>query len=628
MIPLLACADPGDAGAAAEADRLLILVVDGARVDDSIEPGGEMTALLERLLPQGAWMVGAINAGVTLTVDAHVELLSGRRQALGNFPPGDHGAWRSDTPTLLELFAQHHDIGRDEVGAVGNSVLLAEVSASRYPGLGWAWASDFEPFTEDGATLSDEDSLDAVKQKLMTEDVRALLVNLHHADGVAHDGGDYRARLGALEEPVAGFWAWLQATPPYAGHTTLVVMADHGRHRWGSDGDWQDHGDQCNGCRALPLFVLGPQLPAGIAPTRPVTLPDLSSTLAYLLGFGMPWSEGVVIEELLPEGWPAPDRGSRLGDVAGGRVASVRALNDWDRHSVVEVDGTQLSSDDALLAEAPRLLALPDGLIACWRELVLDPARLGESAWAGRCAQEQDGAWIGLELPMQAGSAAWTAALAADGAGGWWLADDSNFEGYPDPPTVRPRLLHDGVELDDAGGPELALPTGAVLLDDGEGRLLAFAASGDASDGRDTRQIQVWRVDSAWNALAVLDPPEGSGRIERPALWPSGAGWRIAALDWPLAGGVGLVAGELGADGEFSGWTRVDGDRVLGAVAPRYGSDGRLWWARRDEDGGLRLCGDGDCQAVEADAVDDLRLDGDQPWLSVADGWSWSYRSF
>jgi len=640
LAALLACgsAPPAQSGisAAQTQQRAVIVVVDGARVDEARDEPVLMPRMHDELAPSGALAQGALNTGVPITVEAHAELLTGRRSPLGTFSPGDFGAWRSDVPTLFEALSQARGLETEQMAAMGNTILLGEAIASRYPGLGHGHGPEFEFVLVGDRMARDGEVLEEARRTLADGDIHLLLVNLHLTDAVAHAGGDYPAQLTAVDGPIATLWGWLESHPTYAGQTTLLVVSDHGRHRWDEADDWWSHGDQCAGCRELLLLALGPGVDAGARPAAPITLADVAITLADRLGVVLPHAEGNIAVELLAEPPQSLDRGTR----AGAHAASVSAR--WsagpDGRGEVWANATRLSSPDAIHAEAP--VIAPGCDVVCWRELVMAPGELEHSEWTGRCAQRGDHQWSELKFPVRAGSPFWAPALACERDGALWLADTSNFEGYTGAAAVRPRLLRRSASgewsEDVLSGPEVSYPLG-VSLALGEPSWIAAAISADESDGRDTRQIALWAVDwpdaaaQGWRALASLPPPEDAGRIESPALLREAEGARLAALSWPLAGGITVVVAAAGADGEgWGGWVAVEpGAEVQGHIPPRWDDarwDGErgLWYARGADP--IEICrwtsGPPACLAIDADAILSLEPREGGAWLTRADGWT------
>lgn len=618
----LGCSDPID-NFEVGARRAIIVVADGARIDE-FNDTELLSAIHAELAPQAAVATHALNSGVPLTVNGHAELLSGRRQSLGNFSPGGLGVWRSDVPTLFEALTHHRDLPDTATQAVGNTVLLSEALESRYPNRGYSYGPTFE-FLHDsqGEMASDAQILGDIRGIMETEDTHLLFANLHLADATAHAGGDYPSRLSEIGEPLTALWRWIESTPPYAGNTLLVVVADHGRHRWGEADDWFNHGDQCNGCRAVPLLVLGPGVAAGETLSAPVTLSDVAASVAWWLDIPLPHADGVVVPELFADPPELPARGA-LRTAAS---AEQRWETDPQRRSSVWAGDTRLSSDDALHAEAPVML---DDRVACWRELVLTDGLLEESRWTGLCAEQAEAGWARLSFPVRMGAALWRPSLAEDSRGRLWIADTTNFEGYPDPAAVRPRLLRqaaEGWDYQETAGPEVTYPLGlSMTLRDDETAWVVFAASDDAATGRDSRHVELWSAswpDGAaqrWTRLAGVYPPSDAGRLERPALWTDGA-VRLAALSWPLDGGIGLVLAEGSADGTaWDDWTVLAADHVLGHISPQWAPDGALWWASAGDAEQRLVCRHDQetaCTQIDALAIDALVVDEDGAWISA-----------
>ena len=86
------------------------------------------------------------------------------------------------------------------------------------------------------------------------------------------------------DSDLAKLWDYFKATPAYAGKTTLVLTADHGR----GDGpkEWKNHGEKVAGSERIWIAVLGPDAPELGERTdcEPVTQGQIASTIAALVG--------------------------------------------------------------------------------------------------------------------------------------------------------------------------------------------------------------------------------------------------------------------------------------------------------------------------------------------------------
>lgn len=593
---LLACA-PGaitlgeapapDSGAPDDPPRVVVVVLDGARLDESFGDGITVTGaatdsllpvLRARLWPAGTVVRGAWSSGVPITTEAHTELFTGLRQDLATFPPAEGAAYKSDVPTLFELVGAQGAV--DPSVMVVNTVLVEDLAWSAWPDLGEAFGATHRFRTDDaGADLSDPVVLTELKAWLATHDTRLGFANLHAIDLAGHDGvaEDYEARVRSIDEPLTQLWDWLQATPPYAGNTTLVVLADHGRH----DGDdWSGHGDQCLGCRAIPLFFAGPGIAAGATVDASATLADVARTIAFQLGVDLPLGRGRVLRELFAHPPDVPEARA-YGVAAMGDHVAVDGVTDAG-HGVA-IDGVLTSDPRALHAEVAALADLQGGLVACWRELVTDDG----GAWAGRCTL--DGAE--LAFPETAVSPRWAPSLVADGDA-LWAAYTDNPNGYTGVESGRTRLVRwdatEGWVGDDHAGPSRAVPTRPSLARVGGGSVVAFASSEEEIRGRDTRQVEVWRVSGdttqTWTRVAVYAPDTVNPRLEAPALRADGA----AVAMFGYGDDTRVLLGERGV------LTTVDpAGRALPHLGLAWVGDTPVW-ARLSAGGTVEVCrGDG-----------------------------------
>lgn len=542
--------------------------------------------------------VPAINRGVPITVEAHTALLTGRHQPLATFAPGQQGAWRSTVPTIFELLTTQRDVDPNtQLAAMANTVLLSEVTTSRAPHMGSHTGPPMEILH-----VSDRTLLDAVQTRLMAEDIHFMLVNLHDMDQRAHDGEDYHPLLDARLEEVDALRMWLQQTPPYADRTHLLVLSDHGRHDWGEDADWWNHGDQCVGCREIALHWFTPSGESINADT-PMDLTDISAALAHTLQLEQPLGQGSLVgrtDSNLP-------------------ALPLHLIHDsgkiWFEDTALNVDGEpiQVVGWDAT------------GRILCWRSL--PTATDGWQSWRPHCMDMQ-APHTALPLPATTVSALWQPAfhLHEDTL---WLADHTNINEFTGSSTVMPQLSRGRFDAwEQTQGPEVIYPQDVSLVVDGPADArIALIDSESESQGRDSRQIHIWSVhwpelDTAqWSEVGVLQPEPGIARLSSPALH----GHQVAALQWPEDGGLNIAV----ADIETGHWVAVPlGDCLMGHIPPRWDAHGVLWWVRQPTLSTIAICQwDGDasaCTTMEAASADHLSIHGDTVSIAQWNGHEWS----
>ena len=102
--------------------RVVVLVLDGVRDEESFgdtwsqvvdgPPSELMPRTWEQLVPQGSRATHVHSAGLTLTGPGHATMLSGVRQAFGNYEVLDEpGAFRPELPTIFEELRLAHADG-------------------------------------------------------------------------------------------------------------------------------------------------------------------------------------------------------------------------------------------------------------------------------------------------------------------------------------------------------------------------------------------------------------------------------------------------------------------------------------------------------------------------------------
>ena len=644
------------------AEHVIIMVMDGARLDETFgdgysEASASLTADLfqpvkERLGPIGTIIKPGYNTGITITGPGHCNLLTGARQEFGHFAtPAGAGMYRPELPTLYEAFRDQFGSPEAQMVLTGNTDHVESLAYSLYPGFGSADQANYRLVSDPSdpndtePAANDVQVVDAVQSRLEIDQPRLLLANLHAMDRAGHYNSDpmaYGQRVEQMAQPLVDLWDWIQSdqSGEMKDSTVLVIVADHGRHRWGdeaeerlggSDGpDFRNHGDQCRGCREIPVIMVGPGIKQGVTITAPYTQEDISVTVARLLGVALPYGSGMVIEEAL-EGEPAVAQ--RSGAIAPAlaptfSAASVYA-NDDGVQSILQVDGVPFSSAEAIHAEAP--VAFSDGSrdVVCWRELTL---MIGSDEldwpWFGECRTRVDGGdWLALALPDKVVSSVWRPALAEDSAGKLMLAfaDNTNSSTYWNsllPASIKLWRWSDasGWEGTSDSGPatDSIFPGNPSLTRIGETWFVAYAnsdlgASHSTNPGRYTRHVSVqqvtWGDRQSWseiwrNVTSACDPTVGCpnftptadtegneyGRYEHPQIASIENTLYVGYLAYSEAGNTILLSTGTGKGASWDTPQRVDTTgRVLGHIPPLW-VNGALYWARISSSDSVEVC--------------------------------------
>ncbi len=610
-------------------DRVVILVTDGARIEESFGDessyGGGFSDAWDgptaeilpqcraQLLPQGALVRPGYATGLTLTMPAHVDMLQGAHRSMGAPPLGDGaGQYRADLPLLHELIRRQHELEREQVVLMGNTYHLDGIDYSNYPGLGLAqagtWTMTTEGHSADTALPSAPTNSDALVLARARQQLQGgaafVLANLHYIDRSGHDFPDeHAAAIQSIDQPLVDFWDWIQSDKSgMADRTLLVIVSDHGRHRFDEDDPtWHGHGDDCSGCHEVPILLLGPGFKQGYVTATPYTLEDITQTLAWQLGVDMPYGSGLVMEELLDEPTGIQQRSGQVAvELSGGLLASQRWSTDPANRSELVVDGEQISDMDALHVEAPRIVQ-GDGVdYLCWRQLTVGTDE-ENWPWIGRCMRREDeGSWGHIGFPEERISPTLQPSLAVNAQGELVLAFasiDPADAGVIVAKTTRMKIAvyspDEGWLLPEGGAdPEgYAIDPSLVASD---GTWLAMGRGKSNSSMAHTRAVEVYTVsragekDQNWRRAYTSADDELYGRMEHPALRVDGDRISVAFHGY-VPGAVDLLLAERRRSGMWTPRLVVDGSgAVFPQVTPAWSPDGLLYWARLgDEDAEL-----------------------------------------
>ena len=129
---------------------------------------------------------------------------------------------------------------------------------------------------------------------------KLVLINLLEVDVKGHQNNweGYLQGIRNTDKTALELWNLIQADEIYKDKTTLFITNDHGRHLTGKKNGFVNHGCGCEGCRQIYLVALGPDFKKNTVLTNPYEQIDLSSTIAEMLHFSFPVSQGKVMTEL------------------------------------------------------------------------------------------------------------------------------------------------------------------------------------------------------------------------------------------------------------------------------------------------------------------------------------------
>lgn len=279
--------------------NVIILIIDGPRMTETF---GDSTCqyiphLSKDLAPQGVLFTNFRNNGKTNTNSGHAAITTGVYQSIKN-----DGSEIPKYPSMFQYYLKESRLPKEKAWIVASKGKLNILANARKKG----WANSFMPSNYCGPGGNGDDYVadiytwDVVLNKMEVDQPSLMLINLLEVDTRGHSN-DWPNYLGAIErtdEYAFKLWEYIQNDEYYKDNTTLIITNDHGRHLDGHKDGFVSHGDGCEGCRQMYMVALGPDFEKGKVVTEEYEQIDISATVAELLHFRMPTTDGKVIAPL------------------------------------------------------------------------------------------------------------------------------------------------------------------------------------------------------------------------------------------------------------------------------------------------------------------------------------------
>ena len=274
--------------------NVILFVIDGPRHTEAFDDPTHqyIPRMWNDLRPLGAIIPGFRNDGLTLTNPGHASILTGTWQHIAN-----NGSERPTRPTVFEYYRRAYGVAKKDTYVVAGKQKEYALSYSTHPEFG----RDFGA-TEQASNISDRVVYNNLISVLQTDKPRLVLACFASVDRAGHSGNwsDYLSSLSTVDSLLFETWNFLQSDPFYAGKTYLIMSNDHGRHD-DDHGGFENHGDDCEGCRKIMFLALGPGIKKNYTTGNVYTQRDICDTVGKILEFPALYSEASVIEEIFSE---------------------------------------------------------------------------------------------------------------------------------------------------------------------------------------------------------------------------------------------------------------------------------------------------------------------------------------
>jgi len=280
-------------------ENIVILVIDGPRMTETF---GDTTYkyipnLANVLAPQGVLLKNFRNNGPTYTNAGHTAITTGVYQRINN-----SGLELPKNPSIFQYFLKEKGLSKESawiIASKGKLNILANTKSKK-------WRNQYVPSAFCGINGSglgytaDEKNFSDALRILGQYHPKLTLINLLEVDvnGHANLWEGYLKAIQRTDQKALELWKFIENDSIYNGKTTLFITNDHGRHTKGHKDGFVSHGDNCEGCRSIYMIALGPDFKKNaVLPNRYEQI-DISKTIAEMLHFKYPVSEGQVMKDL------------------------------------------------------------------------------------------------------------------------------------------------------------------------------------------------------------------------------------------------------------------------------------------------------------------------------------------
>jgi hypothetical protein len=214
------------------------------------------------------------------------------------------GSERPHQPTVFEYYRKETSAPANKTWVIVQHMNLISTDYSDYPEYGKSYGASLDsPGLHKRGELEhagDVATWDILKSVMNRDHPSLVMVNFGMTDGLGHSGSWSGYTNAILDADTLIYYLWLkiQSDPVYKDKTTMFLTNDHGRHLDGVKTGFQDHGDDCEGCRHVMMLVIGPDTKSNVVDAAGQLI-DIAPTIGVLMRFGTRLAKGNVMSDSL-----------------------------------------------------------------------------------------------------------------------------------------------------------------------------------------------------------------------------------------------------------------------------------------------------------------------------------------
>jgi hypothetical protein len=282
-----------------QSEYVIVLIIDGPRMSETFDDTSYqyIPNLARVLAPQGVLVKTFRNNGPTYTNAGHTAITTGNYQSINN-----SGLELPKNPSMFQYFLKEKNLDSTHAWVIASKGKLDILTNTKNK----EWKNQFTPASYCGVNGK---GLGYTADKYTWRDAQVILkkyhpnlslINLLEVDSKGHqaDWNGYLQGLKNTDQIALELWNFIQSDEVYKDKTTLIITNDHGRHLDGKRSGFVNHGCNCEGCRRIYLIALGPDFKSNTVLNNNYEQIDISATIAEILGFSFPISDGKVMTDL------------------------------------------------------------------------------------------------------------------------------------------------------------------------------------------------------------------------------------------------------------------------------------------------------------------------------------------
>lgn len=280
--------------------NVIVVIIDGPRYSETWgDSSHRLIPNMVKMSKKGTIGIRFSNDQFTYTSSGHAAILTGHQQELEN----TKGTELPLYPSYLQYYRKAKNCDSSKVWLITSKDKLQMLSNCKDSSFHDRYRPSFDCGNNGLGTGYRNDTITIKKclNVLKEYQPNLLFVNLREPDYSGHrkDWNGYLKGIRDTDSLVYMLFQYINENKDYKGNTIFIVTNDHGRHLDGTKEGFCEHGDSCEGCKHINLFLFGPGIKQNYISNKSYNQTDLTATIAWMLNLQMPHCQGSVMKDFI-----------------------------------------------------------------------------------------------------------------------------------------------------------------------------------------------------------------------------------------------------------------------------------------------------------------------------------------